>query len=185
MKKHVTLLFLGLLLVSLTGCNKAATDPDTTPEPTTGISSETITGAPQEALPTPTPVGNYVAFNLDSGFYEKSQTISLSCNVEGALIYYTLDGSTPNKTSTLYEKEFTVSRKLYTQNVLAAQTGISAGSNYVPDYAVDKCTVIRAIAYLPDGTTTPVAHASYFIGLDREKYGDVPVVSLITDFENL
>jgi len=185
MKKHVTLLFLGLLLVSLTGCNKAATDPDTTPEPTTGVSSETITDAPQEALPTPTPAGNYVAFNLDSGFYEKSQTISLSCNVEGALIYYTLDGSTPNKTSTLYEKEFTVSRKLYTQNVLAAQTGISAGSNYVPDYAVDKCTVIRAIAYLPDGTTTPVAHASYFIGLDREKYGDVPVVSLITDFENL
>ena len=185
MKKHVTLLFLGLLLVSLTGCNKAATDPDTTPEPTTGVSSETITGALQEALPTPTPAGNYVAFNLDSGFYEKSQTISLSCNVEGALIYYTLDGSTPNKTSTLYEKEFTVSRKLYTQNVLAAQTSISAGSNYVPDYAVDKCTVIRAIAYLPDGTTTPVAHASYFIGLDREKYGDVPVVSLITDFENL
>ena len=185
MKKHTTFLILGLLLMSLAGCNKSAANPDTTPEPTVSSSLEDGIDTPQEALPTPTPEGYYVAFNLDSGFYEKSQTISLSCNAEGALIYYTLDGSTPDKTSTLYEKEFTVSRKLYTQNVLAAQTGISAGSNYVPDYAVDKCTVIRAIAYLPDGTTTPVAHASYFIGLDREKYGDVPVVSLITDFENL
>ena len=185
MKKHTTFLILGLLLMSLAGCNKSAASPDTTPEPTVSSSLEDGIDTPQEALPTPTPEGYYVAFNLDSGFYEKNQTISLSCNAEGALIYYTLDGSTPDKTSTLYEKEFTVSRKLYTQNVLAAQTGISAGSNYVPDYAVDKCTVIRAIAYLPDGTTTPVAHASYFIGLDREKYGDVPVVSLITDFENL
>lgn len=185
MKKHTTFLILGLLLMSLAGCNKSAASPDTTPEPTVSSSLEDGIDTPQEALPTPTPEGYYVAFNLDSGFYEKNQTISLSCNAEGALIYYTLDGSTPDKTSTLYEKEFTVSRKLYTQNVLAAQTGISAGSNYVPDYAVDKCTVIRAIAYLPDGTTTPVAHASYFIGLDREKYGDVPVVSLITDFDNL
>lgn len=185
MKKHTTFLILGLILMSLAGCNKSAASPDTTPEPTVSSSLEDGIDTPQEALPTPTPEGYYVAFNLDSGFYEKNQTISLSCNAEGALIYYTLDGSTPDKTSTLYEKEFTVSRKLYTQNVLAAQTGISAGSNYVPDYAVDKCTVIRAIAYLPDGTTTPVAHASYFIGLDREKYGDVPVVSLITDFDNL
>lgn len=185
MKKPITLLLLGLLVTALTGCNKTDTDPTATPVPTVSgvVTDESATPTP--ILPTPTPEGNYVGFSLDSGFYEKTQKVSLSCNVEGALIYYTLDGSTPNKTSTLYKNEITVSRKLYTQNVLAAQTDISVSNNYIPDFPVDKCTVIRAIAYLPDGTTTPVAHASYFIGLDRDKYGDVPIISLITDFDNL
>ena len=185
MKKHLTPLLLGLLIAVLTGCGSTAADPDITPAPSAGSSSGAASSEPQEALPTPTPSGNYVGFSLDSGFYEKTQTVTLSCNVEGAQIYYTLDGSTPTDASTPYQGQITVSRKLYTQNVLAAQTGISAGNNYVPDYSVDKCTVIRAIAYLPDGTTTPVAHASYFIGLDREKYGDVPIISLITDVDNL
>ena len=188
MKKHIILLF-GFLLIVLAGCNKNTAGPDAsltvTPAPTDAGSANDITSPPQEALPTPTPEGTYVGFSHDSGFYEQSQTISLSCNAEGALIYYTLDGSTPNKTSTLYKEPITVSRKLYSQNVLAAQTDISVSNNYIPDFSVDKCTVIRAIAYLPDGTTTPLAHASYFIGLDREKYGTVPIISLITDFDNL
>ncbi|MBQ7864403.1 MAG: CotH kinase family protein, partial [Lachnospiraceae bacterium] len=185
MKKTITLFLLGLLVTALTGCNKTGTDPTATPAPTVSgvVTDESATPTP--ILPTPTPEGNYVGFSLDSGFYEKTQKVSLSCNVEGALIYYTLDGSTPNKTSTLYKNEITVSRKLYTQNVLAAQKDISVSNNYIPDFPVDKCTVIRAIAYLPDGTTTPVAHASYFVGLDRDKYGDVPIISLITDFDNL
>lgn len=185
MKKLTFSLLLAVLVLILSGCN-TTTDPNVTPTPTTGETSDyTTPDTTPTDLPTPTPEGNYVGFSHDSGFYEKSQEITLSCNVEGALIYYTLDGSTPNKTSTLYQNPITVTRKLYTENVLAAQTNISADNNYIPDFPVDKCTVIRAIAYLPDGTTTPVAHASYFVGLDRAKYGDVPIVSLITDFDNL
>ncbi len=188
MKKLLTSLLLCILVFALAGCNKTDADPVTTPAPT-GTDSGNVTpgtnSEPEEILPTPTPEGNYVGFSLDSGFYEKTQKVALTCNVEGARIYYTLDGSTPNEASTLYNKEITVSRKLYTQNVLAAQTDISVSNNYIPDFPVDKCTVIRAIAYLPDGTTTPVAHASYFVGLDRDKYGDLPIISLITDFDNL
>ena len=197
MKKITTSLLLCLIFMAFSGCNTPSNKPTPTPVPTTGAISETTTpgadsgaegtpsGIAPTALPTPTPEGSYVGFSHDSGFYEKSQEITLTCNVEGALIYYTLDGSTPNKTSTLYKNPITVSRKLYTKNVLAAQTDISVSNNYIPDFPVDKCTVIRAIAYLPDGTTTPVAHASYFVGLNREKYGNVPIVSLITDFDNL
>lgn len=188
MKKHTTFLLLSLLLVALAGCSNNTTDPNSTPAPTEGESSGNITPGEEQnttPLPTPTPAGNYVGFSLDSGFYEKTQDVALTCNVEGALIYYTLDGSTPNKTSSLYKEPIKVTRKLYTQNVLAAQTGISVSNNYIPDFPVPKCTVIRAIAYLPDGTTTPLAHASYFVGLDREDFGDVPIVSLITDFDNL
>ena len=186
MKKPITLLFLGLLVTALAGCNKTGTDPTTTPAPTGTTTGDVVPGTnPEDALPTPTPSGNYVGFSLDSGFYEKTQTVTLTCNVEGAKIYYTLDGSTPDKSSSLYAEPLTVSRKLYTQNVLAAQKDISVSNNYIPDFPVDKCTVIRAIAYLPDGSTTPLAHASYFVGLDREKYSNVPIISLMTDFENL
>ena len=188
MKKLTTTLLLILLTTVLAGCNQPqAGDTTTGTEP---VSGQTDSGTTSEATPslvppTPTPLGTYVGFSLDSGFYEKTQKVTLSCNAEGAVIYYTLDGSTPTTASTIYQGEITLSRKLYTQNVLASQTDISAGNHYVPDYAVDKCTVLRAIAYLPDGTTTPLAHATYFIGIDREKYGNVPVVSLITDFDHL
>lgn len=191
MKKYIITLLLGIFAVSLAGCNKAVADPSATPAPT-GIIDKVASGTvspgtstePSEALPTPTPEGNYVAFSVDSGFYESTQSVALSCNVEGAEIFYTLDGSTPNRTSTLYKTAIRVSRKLYAENVLAAQTGISAGNLYIPNFSVEKGTVIRAIAYLPDGSATPVAHASYFIGL-KQDYGNVPVISLITDFDNL
>lgn len=188
MKKITTTLLLILFTAVLAGCNRLQTNDIN--NSTESVSDQTNSGTdpnatPTPVPPTPTPEGSYVSFSLDSGFYEKTQKLALSCNVEGALIYYTTDGSTPTKTSTLYQNEITLSRQLYTQNVLAAQTGTSAGNKYIPDYSVDKCTVIRAIAYLPDGTTTPLTHASYFIGLDREKYGNVPIVSLITDFDNL
>ncbi len=196
MKKLTTSLLLGLMVFALAGCNNAASDPDTTPGPTTAGASDnsentnpghdsSTPATPTPVPPTPTPEGNYVGFSLESGFYDKAQQITLTCNAEGALIYYTLDGSTPTKTSTLYQKPFTISRKLYSENVLASQKDVSVDNNYIPDYSVDKGTVVRAIAYLPDGTSTPLAHATYFIGLDREKYGNVPVVSLITDFDNL
>lgn len=197
MKKLTTSLLLGLLVIALSGCgDTTTTDPGSTPVPTHAASDGTAAdgngtssgdntpAATPTVLPTPTPEGNYVGFSHDSGFYDKIQEVSLTCNVEGAQIYYTLDGSTPDKTSTLYKEPIRVARK-YTENVLSAQKGTSASNFYLPDFSVDKCTVIRAIAYLPDGSTTPLAHASYFIGLDREKYGDVPIVSLITDFENL
>lgn len=191
MKNFLTSMLLCLLLSALAGCATTSKDNTTVTDNSPTIvgnvtgGSETANVTPTPVPPTPTPEGNYVGFSLDSGFYEKSQTVSLTCNIEGAEIYYTLDGSTPTKDSNLYRGEITVSRKLYTENVLAAQENISAGNPYIPGYAVDKGTVIRAIAYLPDGTTTPVAHATYFIGLDRAKYGNVPIVSLITDFDHL
>ncbi len=198
-KKNLLLgicLFAGCLILS--GCNETNTGTTDTPSQGTvsdvQVNTETAINTPADgtsteiapALPTPTPEGSFVAFSADSGFYTSQFNVTLSCNVEGAQIYYTLDGSTPDNTDTLYEKPIQVKRKLYEKNVLSAQNDISAGNFYIPkDKQVDKGTVIRAIAYLPDGTTTPLTHATYFVGLDTEKYESLPVVSLITDFENL
>ena len=205
MRKFTTSLLLGLLIFTLSGCsNTADTANDSSGTEQTGSSSEdsNITSSatapdsnqtagkplptPTETItPTPTPEGTYVGFSLESGFYESSQEVSLYCNDEGAKIYYTLDGSIPTQDSALYEAPLSLQNRTSEPNVLSAQTGISPGNPYVPQFNVDKGTVIRAIAYLPDGTATNVFHATYFIGLDRAKYANVPVVSLVTEFGNL
>ncbi|MBQ7863248.1 MAG: CotH kinase family protein [Lachnospiraceae bacterium] len=209
MKKFSIILLLGFLLVGLAGCNKEENPgtPGNTNTPSAGTietsgeaapetSGDTGTSAgtsgtaalptPTETItPTPTPSGNYVGFSLESGFYDKDQELTLYCNAEGAKIYYTLDGSIPSESSTLYEGPITLKNRTSEPNVLSAQTGIAPGNNYVPNFNVDKGTVIRAIAYLPDGSSTNVFHGTYFVGIDRAKYLDVPVISLVTEFDNL
>lgn len=203
MKKFSIILLLGFLLVGLSGCNKegnsgtpgntnaSSSGGPTTPETSgntgtsAGVSGAALPTPTETITPTPTPEGNYVGFSLESGFYDKDQEVTLYCNAADAKIYYTLDGSTPTRQSTLYEGPVTIKNRTSEPNVLSAQTGIAPGNNFVPNFKVDKGTVIRAIAVLPDGTETSVFHATYFVGIDRAKYLDVPVVSLITDFDNL
>ena len=203
MKKFSIILLLGFLLVGLAGCNKegnsgtpgntnaSSSGGPTTPETSgntgtsAGVSGAALPTPTETITPTPTPEGNYVGFSLESGFYDKDQEVTLYCNAADAKIYYTLDGSTPTRQSTLYEGPVTIKNRTSEPNVLSAQTGIAPGNNFVPNFKVDKGTVIRAIAVLPDGTETSVFHATYFVGIDRAKYLDVPVVSLITDFDNL
>lgn len=204
MKKFTFFLLSGLLLFALSGCgsNQADTPGTSSGKENTGTSSETVPGTldrntvtdtadtalptPTETItPTPTPEGIYVGFSLESGFYESAQEVSLYCNADDAKIYYTLDGSTPTENSALYENAIKIKNRTSEKNVLSAQTGISPGNSYVPFFPVDKGTVIRAVAYLSDGTATDVFNGTYFVGIDRAKYADVPVVSLITDFDNL
>ena len=47
-------------------------------------------------------------FNPEGGAYTAAQTVTISCATEGAAIRYTLDGSTPTGTSTLYSQPITV-----------------------------------------------------------------------------
>lgn len=48
-------------------------------------------------------------FSVSEGAYLSSQSVQLSCVTDGASIYYTLDGSDPDDTKTLYESAISVS----------------------------------------------------------------------------
>ena len=42
-------------------------------------------------------------FTVEAGTYGEKQSVGIECATEGAAIYYTLDGTTPDNTATLYE----------------------------------------------------------------------------------
>eukprot|EP00833_Pecoramyces_ruminatium_P016837 jgi/Orpsp1_1/1190869/evm.model.d7180000081748.1 len=126
-------------------------------------------------------------FNLPSGFYDE-ETIELEIIKPDpdAIIYYTLDGSIPTENSTIYENPFILKNKSDEENVYSATKNTSINYTYIPIKKVRKANIIRTVAKLPDGSLTNVVSGSYFVGLNKkELYGDLPVISLITDPDNL
>ncbi len=63
------------------------------------------------------------SFSLAAGTYASAQTLTLSDNTPGAVIYYTTDGTMPNAGSSVYNGQITVS----TSETVAA---IAVASNY-------------------------------------------------------
>lgn len=139
-------------------------------------------------------------FSLESGFYEESFFLEISCDAE-CDIYYTLDGSEPNENSCVYEKSILIDNATNYKNTYSMNTDVSTGfyqelqEQYgisdtnpgykVPDYLIDKCTVVRAIAISKSGTKSEEICASYFVGLRPEEYRGCKIVSLISNPENL
>ena len=127
-----------------------------------------------------------IVFSHKSGFYKDNFQLEITCPDPKAKIYYTTDGSIPNETSTLYSEPIALKNRTNEPNVLSAKTGISVGENYTPREKVTKANVIRAVAVHEDGSTSGILNGTYFVGIDREKeYGNVPVISIMTDSGNL
>ena len=127
-----------------------------------------------------------IVFSHKSGFYKDNFQLEITCPDPTAKIYYTTDGSIPDEASTLYSKPISLKNRTNEPNLLSAKTGISVGENYTPREKVTKANVIRAVAVYEDGSTSEIRCGTYFVGIDREKeYGNVPVISIITDSGNL
>ena len=126
-------------------------------------------------------------FSLKSGFYD-GDSIELDISIEDpkAVIYYTLDSSNPTINSTIYKNSIILKDKSLEENVYSKVKGVTADRNYVPKEKIIKANVVRAMAKLSDGTFTPIISRTYFVGVNRkELYGDVPIISIVTDPENL
>lgn len=64
-------------------------------------------------------------FSPAGGTYTTAQTVSISCGITGAAIYYTTDGSTPSNNSTPYTGAITIS-KTTTLKAIAIKNGSSS-----------------------------------------------------------
>ncbi|MBQ8149550.1 MAG: CotH kinase family protein [Clostridia bacterium] len=127
-----------------------------------------------------------LTFSLPSGFYPEDQELTITCSVEDSLIYYTTDGSMPTEDSQILDYALELGDTTDLPNVLSDIGGTCPDELYIPEHNVMKAHVIRAMAWLPDDTYTPVYSATYWIGADREElYGDMPVISLMMEYDDL
>lgn len=131
-------------------------------------------------------------FSRESGAFESSFDLEMTAE-EGAEIYYTTDGSTPTDKSNKYEGKINVVDRSSEDNVLSAISKEKLtdgyhrgghGSDDVPTVKVDKATVIRAVA-IKNGSSSNVVTKSYFVGKTNETYAGVPIISIVTDADNL
>lgn len=124
-------------------------------------------------------------FSHESGFYDEALMLTLTAD-EGSRIYYTLDGSDPSVHSRRYISPIPVTELIDKPAPLAMRKDISVLYNYTPPQEiVDQCSVVRAIAVDKDGKQSVIQTKSYFVGLDRERYEGIALVSLVTDPKNL
>ena len=77
---------------------------------------EAVAGAPE--APT---------FSVAEGTYTAAQTVTLACTTEGAEIRYTLDGTEPTATSTLYATALTISETT-TVKAVAVKNGVASAA---------------------------------------------------------
>ena len=127
-----------------------------------------------------------VSFSLKSGFYEYPMPLEITCDSKKATIYYTLDGSTPDETSLVYDGTITLMWSNDREDVLTKITGITAGETFVPVVDFPTGHIVRAVAITNKGERSAVVSGTYLIGYDREAlYGDTAVIFLAMEPEDL
>lgn len=141
-----------------------------------------------------------LTFSAESGFYEEPILLEITAP-EGTDVYYTLDSTDPDEGSILYTEPIYLEDATQHENVYSMRTDVSAGfytdlielyhpadgnPEYVaPDFLVDKCNIVRAIAIREDGQKSGIVTKTYFVGLTPEEFDGVNFVSVTTDPSNL
>lgn len=128
-----------------------------------------------------------LSFSAPGGSYDQPFYLEIYAD-RGSEIYYTLNGSIPDRdslTSIKYEEPIYLENITDRDNVWASASDMSEYFyDEKPSYKVDKGNIVRAVAYNSDGEAGEVLSGTYFIGLPREKYENIAVASLIVDPED-
>ena len=140
-----------------------------------------------------TPANSDNTFSRESGFYDRPFYLRIRTE-PGTDVYYTLDGSEPDENATpytapIYIEDATNRENTLSMHELSDMTAQTAHGGYhvedyvVPDYLIDKCTVLRAVLIGQDGTKKYYTK-TYFVGAHRPMSGGY-VISLMTEPDNL
>lgn len=127
-----------------------------------------------------------IEFSVQSGFYNFAQQLKIACSDKKATIYYTTDGSVPDETDRKYTRPVYMSWSSDRADLLMKRTGVNAAGDFIPEADFPTGHVIRAVAINAKGERSEVVSGTYFINVDRKAlYGDMPVICLVADPEDL
>jgi CotH kinase protein/Lamin Tail Domain/Secretion system C-terminal sorting domain/Chitobiase/beta-hexosaminidase C-terminal domain len=117
----------------------------------------------------------------NSGFYGNPISVTLSKLHEGNIIKYTLDGDIPNEESDEFGQPIYLEDLTSQENRFAnkAKTLIEPGNN------IFKANILRAVVYSNGCPASNEICNTYFINEALKHRYDVPVISLITEEDNL
>lgn len=137
--------------------------------------AENAAGAPYVEPPFVAPP----KFSHAAGFFDEPFDLSLS-GYGDVKIYYTTDGSIPDENAALYTSPIHIENRSGEPNVWSAREDILLVTyDYTPpEYPVEKCSIIRAVAINADGNTSETITNTYFVGLN---YSDIYVLSIVAD----
>ncbi|PID88942.1 MAG: hypothetical protein CSB02_00035 [Bacteroidia bacterium] len=133
---------------------------------------------------------NQLIFSNQEGFY--SAPFSLSINsATGDTVYYTLNGDIPTTSSNYFTEPLLIQDRSAEPNVFAEipssppQELIAYKAWESPGHPIDKATILRCASYRNGVRTSKVYTKTYFVDPHIfEKY-TMPVISLITEGDNL
>ena len=97
---------------------------------------------PQETVATPT-------FNPVGGTYYEAQLVIISCATEGANIFYTLDGTNPTESSTMYTEAISISETTTVKAIAVKEGYLNSGiasATYIISDAPSIITIAEARA---------------------------------------
>ncbi len=144
-------------------------------------------------------------FSREPGFYDTAFELEILSALDGE-IFYTLDGSDPTRDAIPYTGAISITDISWQENRYASRGDVSTGlfeetiyevmekfpdvyqetpGYVVPDYPVDKGTVLRAAVY-DGGVRLADITGTYFVGTqEKPVYTGLQVVSLVSDPDNL
>ncbi len=126
-----------------------------------------------------------LTFSQETGFYADPFTLEMTCSDPDAVIHYTLDGSQPDENSPVYADGLFLSFSNEREDTLMKIGGTTVGEEFIPTDDFPTGHVVRAIAIGAE-ESSDVVSATYFVGYDRqETYGNIAIVCLVTDPDNL
>lgn len=127
-------------------------------------------------------------FSKESGFYNSGFSLDISVP-QGCEVYYTTDGSVPDKNSKKYTGSIDIKDRSNEPNGISANNTISYPDSwilYTPNENVAKSTVIRAVAVDENGNVSKTITKTYFVGIDvASRYNNLAVVSIAVDENDL